>query len=89
MKHFNVTVKGLVQGVFFRASTKEQAKKLGITGFVKNQPDGSVYLEAEGEAEAMKELLAWLELGPANAQVDNVAMKEDAVRDFTDFDISR
>jgi acylphosphatase len=89
MKHFNVTVKGLVQGVFFRASTKEQAKQLGITGFVKNQPDGSVYLEAEGEAEAMKELLAWLELGPPNAQVKNVDVEEDAVRDFAGFDISR
>ncbi|MDG1850558.1 MAG: acylphosphatase, partial [Gammaproteobacteria bacterium] len=47
MKHINVTVSGRVQGVYFRATTKEVADTLGVTGFVKNQADGSVYLEAE------------------------------------------
>ena len=89
MKHFNITVSGLVQGVFFRASTKEQAKQLGITGFVRNQPDGSVYLEAEGDEASLQSLLEWLELGPANAQVENVDVEEDTVRDFSGFDISR
>ena len=48
MKHFNITISDLVQGVYYRASTKKQATQLGITGFVRNQPDGNVDLEAEG-----------------------------------------
>jgi len=48
MKHLNITVKGVVQGVFFRASTKDQADQLGICGLVRNEQDGSVYVEAEG-----------------------------------------
>lgn len=89
MKHLNITVSGVVQGVFFRASTKAQANQLAITGFVRNQPDGSVYLEAEGDEANLKILLDWLELGPANAQVDKVDVEEDSVRDFADFDISK
>lgn len=58
MRHINVTVSGRVQGVYFRASTKEVADSLGISGFVKNQPDGSVYLEAEGESEILDSFLA-------------------------------
>lgn len=49
MKHYNITVSGKVQGVFYRASTKEKAEQLGIKGFVRNQSDGTVYIEAEGE----------------------------------------
>jgi acylphosphatase len=48
-KHFNIRISGRVQGVFFRASTKAKAEELGISGFVQNEPDGSVYIEAEGE----------------------------------------
>jgi len=48
-KHVNITVKGRVQGVGFRYSAMEAAEELGIKGFVRNMPDGSVYIEAEGE----------------------------------------
>ncbi|HNU41845.1 MAG TPA: acylphosphatase, partial [Cyclobacteriaceae bacterium] len=49
--HINILVTGTVQGVYYRASTKQKADELGIKGFVRNQPDGSVYIEAEAPAE--------------------------------------
>ncbi|MCF6361610.1 MAG: acylphosphatase [Cyclobacteriaceae bacterium] len=56
--YFKITVKGRVQGVFFRVSTKSQAEELGVTGFVQNEPNGDVYLEAEGNR--VQELIAWI-----------------------------
>lgn len=89
MKHLNITVSGRVQGVFFRASSREQAQLLGINGFVRNQPDGSVYLEAEGDDEAMAKMLAWLEQGPPAARVDNLAVEESEVENLEGFVVSR
>lgn len=65
-------VSGRVQGVFFRASTQEQAQKLGITGYAKNLPDGRVEVLAYGEAEALEKLTAWLHLGSPLSQVSDV-----------------
>jgi acylphosphatase len=67
-----VRVDGLVQGVWFRASTQREAQAFEITGWVKNQPDGAVTLEAQGRPEALEELLSWLRNGPPKAQVDEV-----------------
>jgi acylphosphatase len=53
-KRFSIRVNGRVQGVFFRASTKEVADQLGVRGFVRNEPDGKVYIEAEADEEALK-----------------------------------
>lgn len=86
--HLDITVSGHVQGVYFRASTKARADALGISGFVRNEP-GGVYLEAEGEEEALKELLAWLAAGPPAARVDHVKSEEGAVQDFSGFEIRR
>jgi acylphosphatase len=61
---------GLVQGVNFRSSTCREADRLGLTGFVRNEPDGSVRIEAEGNREAVEELLAFAEHGPTRARVD-------------------
>ncbi|MGI9545460.1 MAG: acylphosphatase, partial [Cyclobacteriaceae bacterium] len=58
-QHFNITVQGRVQGVFYRASTKQKALELGLVGWVCNRSDGSVYLEAEGSKEQLNTLLAW------------------------------
>jgi len=54
MRHLNIRVSGKVQGVFFRASTKEQADQLGVKGFVRNEPNGDVYIEVEGDEEKLK-----------------------------------
>ena len=69
-------VEGRVQGVFFRASTREQARALGVTGFARNRADGSVEVLACGEEAAVDELCAWLKTGPPAAQVDSVACRE-------------
>ena len=72
MKHLNITVKGRVQGVWFRARTKEKAEQFGICGFVKNLINGDVYIEAEGAAEPIAEFLKWCKVGPALAHVEEI-----------------
>lgn len=90
MKTFSVRVSGKVQGVFFRASARERAQSLGITGFVRNEPDGSVYIEAQGEEDALDEFLQWCHRGPANASVQKCEAVEIEHRDsFHGFEISR
>ncbi|HET7062861.1 MAG TPA: acylphosphatase [Rudaea sp.] len=65
-------VSGRVQGVFFRASTREEALRLGLTGHARNLPDGTVEVVACGDDAALAQLEAWLELGPPLAQVSRV-----------------
>jgi acylphosphatase len=65
-------VSGRVQGVFFRASTQEQALALGIRGHARNLPDGRVEVLACGEEQAVNALCAWLQTGPPQAQVIDV-----------------
>ena len=63
---------GKVQGVYFRHSTRLEARRLVIRGFARNLPDGSVEVLAHGDAAAIEELRAWLQRGPAEARVDEV-----------------
>jgi len=63
-------VEGHVQGVWFRESTRREAQPLGITGYAKNMPDGSVEVLACGEPGALNQLARWLENGPPLAQVE-------------------
>lgn len=72
MKRLDATVSGRVQGVFFRQSTMEQARALGLSGWVANRPDGSVRVCAEGEVATLKRLLEWLHEGPPAAHVEQV-----------------
>jgi acylphosphatase len=65
-------VTGRVQGVFFRASTREQARSLGVSGYARNLPDGRVEVLACGEAEALQSLRDWLAVGPPAAVVTDV-----------------
>ena len=71
-KQLNGTVRGRVQGVFFRASMQREAKRLGLAGWVKNNADGTVDFLAEGDEEVLKELLGWAQRGPSAARVDRV-----------------
>jgi acylphosphatase len=75
------TVTGRVQGVYFRQSTVEQARALGLSGWVANRPNGSVAVCAEGEAGALKRLLEWLHHGPPAAHVENVTADWSAAAD--------
>jgi len=72
MKRIIIHVYGLVQGVFFRYSTRKVARNLGLTGIVKNLPDGSVYIEAEGPEDKLIELLKFAKKGPKSANVESV-----------------
>jgi acylphosphatase len=69
-------VGGKVQGVFFRASTREQALKLGLRGYAKNLPDGRVEVLAEGGQRALDALERWLHVGPPMARVDSVGRSD-------------
>ena len=84
-----IIVTGKVQGVFFRAHTRDEANKLGITGRVRNLPDGSVHIIAEGKPEAMKAFLVWCATGPARARVDGIDIQDTEPRGYRDFTIVR
>ena len=68
----HIVVSGRVQGVGFRFSTRYTAERLGITGWVRNLPDGRVEVHLQGEAGAMGEMVDWLQRGPAGAQVTSL-----------------
>jgi acylphosphatase len=89
VKHIQIRVQGKVQGVFFRASAADIARQLNIKGFVRNEPDGSVYLEAEGSEENLRALVEWCRKGPPRARVDRVEVVSGPVQHFTSFDIQR
>jgi acylphosphatase len=89
MKHVNVRVSGKVQGVFFRASTKEEADRLGVTGFVCNESDGDVYIEAEGKEDSLKEFLDWCARGPTRARVDQLHVTEGEAVNYHGFEVRR
>ena len=63
---------GVVQGVYYRFSTKRKADELGLVGTVRNLRDGSVEVVSEGDEEAIKELIAWCRRGPEGASVEDV-----------------
>jgi len=85
MKHLNLTITGKVQGVFYRKNAMEQAQKLDIKGFVQNQPDGSVYAEAEGKAEHLESFISWCNRGPDTARVKHVHVEEGELKNFEAF----
>ncbi|GAA4272807.1 acylphosphatase [Aquimarina gracilis] len=89
LKHYNITVKGKVQGVWYRKSTQNKAQELGVTGFVKNLPNGDVYIEAEGNENQLKSLLDWCAIGPEFAKVTQVLFDEAISQSFTHFEIKR
>ncbi|HEC79493.1 MAG TPA: acylphosphatase [candidate division WOR-3 bacterium] len=83
-----IIIQGLVQGVGYRFFTVEQAKRFNIRGYVKNLPDGSVEVIAEGEEKNINDFIEQLKIGPASAQVTDVEVKwEDVEFGFSDFDI--
>lgn len=89
MKHYNVHVFGRVQGVFFRASAKDVARRLSLRGYVRNEPDGSVYIEVEGEEGELSGFVDWCRMGPPQAQVTELKIQEGTVQNLGDFDIRR
>jgi acylphosphatase len=79
LKRVHVIVEGRVQGVFFRAYTKEEADKLGLSGWVRNRRDGAVETLIEGEAAAVDRMIGWLHEGSPMAHVVRVQVAEEDV----------
>jgi acylphosphatase len=89
-KRFHLWISGRVQGVFFRANTWKQARSLGLSGWVRNLPDGRVETVFEGEAGAVEAMLTWCREGAPPARVEHVeAVEETATGEPADFEISR
>lgn len=65
-----------MQGVWFRAATRQEAQRRGLDGWARNLPDGRVEVVATGEAQAVAELCGWLWIGPPAARVESVAVEE-------------
>lgn len=78
-----------MQGVWFRDSTRRKASELGISGFVRNERDGSVFIEAEGAPESLNKLIEWCREGPPNAKVEDVATEQASLRNYAGFEIRR
>jgi acylphosphatase len=89
LRHYNITVKGKVQGVSYRFCTHIEALKLGLTGFVKNLHTGDVYIEAEGTDEQINKLIDWCYTGSPLSKVTEVMLEESEVKDFRNFEIKR
>ena len=87
LNHINLTVTGRVQGVWFRASTKEKANNLGVHGFVRNLLNGNVYIEAEGTEEQLQRFVNWCKKGPRLAHVNEVIEEHGNPAHFTCFEI--
>lgn len=76
-----ISVRGRVQGVWFRGSTRAEAARLGVVGWARNRGDGSVEILAQGPADAVEQLVAWCHHGPSGARVAGVAVQREIVHD--------
>lgn len=85
----HIRITGRVQGVFFRQTTAREADLIGVTGWVRNLPNGDVEAVVEGEPERVDRLIAWCHHGPPTARVDGVSVSWETVTgEFTRFSIT-
>lgn len=86
-KHYNLIIRGRVQGVWYRGWTLEKARQLGIKGYAQNLPDGSVFIEAEGNEQNLGTFIAMCRRGPQMAVVESVEIEDGTLKDFLFFEI--
>jgi acylphosphatase len=89
MPTVHLLVKGKVQGVFYRASAKEIAEELGVTGWIKNTEEGDVEITATGSDEQLQKFIEWCKIGPRRAIVTRVETCELEEASFKGFDVIR
>ena len=89
LQSISITVEGLVQGVFYRQSTKAKAIESGITGEIKNKPDGTVHIVATGTETQLEKLIQWCNKGPEMAIVTGVKVEQIPLISFKGFSIIR
>lgn len=87
MKSYKYILKGKVQGVYFRATTKQKADDLGVKGIVKNLPNGAVHVEAEASSEILLKFEEYLHSDPKNAKVNSLEKEEIEYKNYTSFEI--
>lgn len=85
VKHLNIHIKGKVQRIGFRYSALQEANRLNIKGYAENRPDGSVFIEAEGEQKALTDFLTWCHHGPPWAKVTEVHTEDSGISGFEGF----
>ena len=89
MKTIRLTIKGKVQGVFYRATAKDVADQLGIKGWVRNLPDNNVEVTATASEESLQKFIAWCKQGPPKAKVEDVIIEDIGLEVFNGFRIIR
>jgi len=85
--HYDIRIIGKVQGVFYRASARAEAVRLGLQGFVRNEEDGSVFVEAEGPRAALDAFLDWCRQGPPRSRVETVSASPGEIREYRGFHV--
>ena len=88
IKNYRISVIGKVQGVWFRKYTKEAAEKRSILGYVSNENDGSVFIEAQGYENNLEDFVVWLYQGSPMSKVEKVRWEEGALGSYENFYIS-
>ena len=89
MPTVRLIITGRVQGVFFRATAKDVADKIGVTGWVKNAEEGNVEIMASGSDDQLQKFIAWCKLGPRKAIVTDVAIINKEEEKFKSFEVIR
>lgn len=89
MPTVHLLIKGEVQGVFYRATAKEIADKLGVTGWIKNKWDGNVEALATGHEESLQKFIEWCRQGPKKAEVTDVIVTKKEETTFNNFSVIR
>jgi len=88
MKQLHIIISGRVQGIFFRASTRDTARQLGLRGFVRNLGNGDVEVVAQGEDNELQELIEFCRKGPPGADIEGIDIKYEEIKDkFFGFDV--
>ena len=85
----HVRITGRVQGVFFRSWTRDQARELGVSGWVRNVSDGSVEAHLEGAPDSVEQMIERMRSGPPSARVEDLKIREASVEDLGSFEVRR